>query len=437
MNPKQNGINIAAALLWLTLAVLRIIALVDNWKLTIEITKSNYYGGGDKAVYLSAAILETVAALGLIGAAIFLFMANGENYSKCIMAAGVSMILEVATVIIYYIVKLKTASTLGDWKFDMIIVGGIVSYAAFISSAQQAKKYERTNDARGWFVPAVVYLIGLAFCMVAVIATKQINAIFYLSGSKGVVITVLVVEVLALFCTGLYFFMLSKRSYSGVVPAMRGVPAPGANSYAPFNRDLVNGQVQYQGQQPYRQPFQPAGYANAQYRQPYQPGADRQQQAYQQGGYQNQQAYQQGGYQNQQAYQQGGYQNQQAYQQGGYQNQQAYQQGGYRNQQAYQQGGYQNQQAYQQGGYQNQQPYQQGGYQNQQAYQQGGYQDQQSYQQGNYGMQNGFKDQQQYQQGGYQNQQSDHQEVDTGEAFLKDTVSNVTETPGDDNPGIQ
>ena len=68
MNPKQNGINIAAALLWLTLAVLRIIALVDNWKLTIEITKSNYYGGGDKAVYLSAAILETVAALGLIGA---------------------------------------------------------------------------------------------------------------------------------------------------------------------------------------------------------------------------------------------------------------------------------------------------------------------------------------------------------------------------------
>ena len=52
-------------------------------------------------------------------------------------------------------------------------------------------------------------------------------------------------------------------------------------------------------------------------------------------------------------------------------------------------------------------------------------------------MQNGFKDQQQYQQGGYQNQQSDHQEVDTGEALLKDTVSNVTETPGDDNPGIQ
>ena len=376
MNPKQNGINIAAALLWLTLAVLRIIALVDNWKYTVKIIKSDFAGGGDKAVYLSAAILETVAVLGLIGAVVFLFMANGENYSKCIMAAGVSMILEVATVIIYYIVNFKTASTLGDWKFDMIIVGGIVSYAAFISSAQQAKKYERTNDARGWFVPVVVYLIGLAFCMAAVIAAKQINAIFYLSGSKGVVITVLVVEVLALFCTGLYFFMLSKRSYSGVVPAMRGVPAPGANSYAPFNRDLVNGQVQYQGQQPYRQPFQPAGYANAQYRQPYQPGADRQQQAYQQGGYQ--------------------------------------------------QGGYQNQQAYQQGGYQNQQPYQQGGYQNQQAYQQG-----------NYGMQNGFKDQQMYQQGGYQNMQSYNQKEDSGESFLKDTVADVTEAPEDDNPGVQ
>ncbi|MBR3539557.1 MAG: hypothetical protein IKN79_10875 [Eubacterium sp.] len=73
---RQNGFNLAAGFFWLTLAVLRGISLVDNWKMTVELMKSRYANGGDKTVYLSAAILESLATLGLLSAAVVLFVAN-------------------------------------------------------------------------------------------------------------------------------------------------------------------------------------------------------------------------------------------------------------------------------------------------------------------------------------------------------------------------
>ena len=51
MNQKQNGFNILAGVLWLTLGVMRIIACVDSWKAVKQIsrysdgwTKANIYG---------------------------------------------------------------------------------------------------------------------------------------------------------------------------------------------------------------------------------------------------------------------------------------------------------------------------------------------------------------------------------------------------------
>ena len=38
-NSKQNGINFVAAALWLTIAVFKIIAVIDGWKLVVEIMK--------------------------------------------------------------------------------------------------------------------------------------------------------------------------------------------------------------------------------------------------------------------------------------------------------------------------------------------------------------------------------------------------------------
>ena len=56
MNQKQNGFNILAALLWLTLAVFRIISLVDSWKIVVNVLKYSSSGLG-KFVNTSAVIL--------------------------------------------------------------------------------------------------------------------------------------------------------------------------------------------------------------------------------------------------------------------------------------------------------------------------------------------------------------------------------------------
>ena len=403
---RQNGFNLAAGFFWLTLAVLRGISLVDNWKMTVELMKSRYANGGDKTVYLSAAILESLATLGLLSAAVVLFVANIRKYSAFIMMTGIFLILEVVMLIIYVVIRSKgnVSTTLGDWKFDMVIVGGILSYAAYIVSATSAKKFDRTNRPDGWIVPTILYLIGLTFVMVAVIATKSINAIFYSSGSKGITITVLVIETLAFFFTGLYFFMLSKKPYSGVVPAMRGVPAPGANAYAPFNRDLPQGNVQYPAQAQ-------GGYAPWQAQQGY--GQQNEQRGYGQQGYgqqpYGQQTYGQQGY-GQQAY------SQQNYGQQSYDPQQGYGQQDYGRQGAYRQQSY-GQQPYGQQTY-GQQEYGQQAYGGQGAYQQQGY-GQQSYDQQGYGRQGAYQQQAYGQQTGAG--QGYVQQPDAGQAYGQQT----------------
>ncbi len=372
MNQKQNGINIVAGLFWLVLGGIRVFSVVDDWKFMGQIFKhSSYYGGFEKFLVISICIIETVMAIAFIIAGIVLFMTRISAAGNAIITLGTCLILEFVIMLvslfrsysghINYLFK--------DWRLILVYLGSIIFLTAFLACGIFVKRYDRTGRSKGWMTGSVMYIMGILLIIIAIAGRSGgLDAISILVGEGGLGITTLIMNFFALFFTGLYIYMLEKKSYQGIVPSMQGVPAAGANAYAPFNRDLPNGMVQYPGQ----------GYNQQGYNQ----------QGYNQQGY-NQQGYNQQGY-NQQGYNQQGY-NQQGYNRQGY-NRQGYDRQGY-DRQGYDRQGYE-QQGYDQQGY-NQQDYDQQGY-NQQGYDQQGY-DRQGYDQQGY-------DQQGYDQQGYNRQ---------------------------------
>jgi len=379
MNPKQNGINLLAGLLWLAMGVFRIISVVDSWKVCIETMKSRYADGFSKTVIVTETVLETAVAALLLGIAAMFAVTKIRQAGLMLMSMGGMLVAEFALLMIYILAQSGRYASLifKDWRSDMAMFAGIVIYTAYISLGSRLKKYEESGNASSWYSATVIYVVGFILLLIPVLATKGLSFKDFsnLLGGGTANIAVLIISVCALFFSGFYIYMLSKKPYGGVRVPVQGVPAAGANGYAPFNRDLPNGMVNYPGQ------TQQGGYQQG-YGQGY-PNAYAGQGGYQQ-GYQDPNAYaQQGGYQQ-------GYQDPNAYAQGYAPN--AYtQQGGYQDPNAYaQQGGYQDPNAYaQQGGYQDPNAYaQQGGYQNPNAYnQQNGYGTPDGYQQGLYGQQ--------------------------------------------------
>ena len=355
-NSRQNGINFVAAALWLTIAVFKIIAVIDGWKLVAEIMKyGRYYGGFDKFVVIAAAVLDSIVIVFLLLSVVFLCMTHLRKAGIMLILTGVCMVAEFTLLMIQVMVSGgdSARSAFGDWRFYLILVGGAFIYSSCLTTGLKLKKYDATGTSSGWLAGTIAYCSGFVLVVIALLAA---GASFSQIGSllgNGTSIAVLIIFVFAHFFTGFYYFMLARKPYQGRVPGMYGVPAPNNNSYAPFNRDLVNGAVQYNGQPGYAQ--QQAGYA--------QQAAFAQQQAgYGQAQQQGYGQYQQGYDQYQQGYGQ--------YQQGYGQYQQGYGQ--------YQQGYGQPQQGYDQ--------YQQGYGQYQQGYgqpQQGYDQYQQQSQQSN------------------------------------------------------
>ena len=415
-NSKQNGINFVAAALWLTIAVFKIIAVIDGWKLVAEIMRyGRYYGGFDKFVVIAAAVLESIVIVFLLLSVVFLCMTHLRKAGIMLILTGVGMVAEFTLLMIQVMVSGgdSARSAFGDWRFYLILVGGAFIYSSCLTTGLKLKKYDATGTSSGWLAGTIAYCSGFVLVVIALLAA---GASFSQIGSllgNGTSIAVLIIFVFAHFFTGFYYFMLARKPYQGQVPGMYGVPAPNNNSYAPFNRDLVNGAVQYNGQPGYAQ--QQAGY-----REPQQQAAYAQQAAFaqQQAGYAERQAayeQQQVSYATQQAdygqpQQQAGYT--QPQQQAGYT--QPQQQTDYGQQQAgygQQQPGYEQYQGYgQQPGYGQPQQgygqYQQGYGQYQQGYgqPQQGYD---QYQQGYGQPQQGYDQSQGYgQQQGYEQQQS-------------------------------
>ncbi len=358
MNPKQNGINLLAGLLWLAMGVFRIISVVDSWKVCIETMKSRYADGFSKTVIVTETVLETAVAALLLGIAAMFAVTKIRQAGLMLMSMGGMLVAEFALLMIYILAQSGRYASLifKDWRSDMAMFAGIVIYCAYISLGSKLKKYEESGNASGWYNATIVYVVGFILILIPVLATKGLSFKDFsnLLGGGTANIAVLIISVCALFFSGFYIYMLSKKPYGGVRVPVQGVPAAGANGYAPFNRDLPNGVVNYPGQ---------GGYQNA----------------YGQQGYQGQNGYGQQGYQNPQAYGQQGYQNQNAYGQQGYQGQSGYGQQGYQGQNGYGQQGYQDPNAYGQQGYQDPNAYGQQGYQDPNAYGQQGYQDPNAY----------------------------------------------------------
>ena len=261
-NSKQNGINFVAAALWLTIAVFKIIAVIDGWKLVAEIMKyGRYYGGFDKFVVIAAAVLESIVIVFLLLSVVFLCMTHLRKAGIMLILTGVGMVAEFTLLMIQVMVSGgdSARSAFGDWRFYLILVGGAFIYSSCLTTGLKLKKYDATGTSSGWLAGTIAYCSGFVLVVIALLAA---GASFSQIGSllgNGTSIAVLIIFVFAHFFTGFYYFMLARKPYQGQVPGMYGVPAPNNNSYAPFNRDLVNGAVQYNGQPGYAQ--QQAGYA--------------------------------------------------------------------------------------------------------------------------------------------------------------------------------
>jgi len=273
-----------------------------------------------------------------------------------LMSMGGMLVAEFALLMIYILAQSGRYASLifKDWRSDMAMFAGIVIYCAYISLGSKLKKFEESGNASGWYNATIVYVVGFILILIPVLATKGLSFKDFsnLLGGGTANIAVLIISVCALFFSGFYIYMLSKKPYGGVRVPVQGVPAAGANGYAPFNRDLPNGMVNYPGQAQqggYQQGYG-QGYPNAYAGQGYQdPNAYAQQGGYDPNAYAQQGGYQQG-YPN--AYAQQGYQDPNAYaQKGGYQDPNAYnQQNGYGAPDGYQQGLY-GQQSPEQGAY--------------------------------------------------------------------------------------
>ena len=261
-NSKQNGINFVAAALWLTIAVFKIIAVIDGWKLVAEIMRyGRYYGGFDKFVVIAAAVLESIVIVFLLLSVVFLCMTHLRKAGIMLILTGVCMVAEFTLLMIQVMVSGgdSARSAFGDWRFYLILVGGAFIYSSCLTTGLKLKKYDATGTSSGWLAGTIAYCSGFVLVVIALLAA---GASFSQIGSllgNGTSIAVLIIFVFAHFFTGFYYFMLARKPYQGQVPGMYGVPAPNNNSYAPFNRDLVNGAVQYNGQPGYAQ--QQAAYA--------------------------------------------------------------------------------------------------------------------------------------------------------------------------------
>ena len=323
-NSKQNGFNILAGLFWAALAVFEVIAAADSWKAIRTALKSKYYGGGDKFVLIASVVLETVVVLAIIGTAIFHFIANVRSAGISLMVTGICFLTELTMLIIYIFASAGRYwyLFLREWKFLVVLFGAVLVYLAYLVCGKVMKKYDESGEEKGWGTPTALYVAGYLLMIIVMVASKatSLTDISQLVGNGSSGYVILSLSLLSLFFSGLYIHKLAGASYQGVRPPMRGTPSPMANSYAPFNRDLQNGKVEYQGYNPYQQYSREQGYGQSQ-------------QGYGQQGY-GQQGY---GGQSQQGYGQQGY-GQQGYGQQGY-GQQGYGQQGY-GQQGYNQQGY-------------------------------------------------------------------------------------------------
>ena len=366
MNSKQNGINILAGILWIVMGVLRIISAIDSWKISVDTLKLKYIDGFSKTVVLTETVIETLVAALLLGIGLMYFVVKLRQAGMMLISMGSLLMAEFAILVISILSQSgRYASAIfKDWRSDMAMFAAIVIYSAYISLGSRLKKYEESGKTDGWYAPPLIYGIGFILILILVLSLKNVKfeSFSNVLGNGTANIAVLIINICALFFGSLYIFMASRKPYSGVRVPVQGVPAAGANGYAPFNRDLPNGVVNYPGQ---------GGYQNA----------------YGQQGYQGQNGYGQQGYQDPNAYGQQGYQDQNAYGQQGYQDPNAYGQQGYQDLNAYGQQGYQDPNAYGQQGSQDPNAQDQvNGYGTPDGYQQGLY-GQQSPEQGAFGRQ--------------------------------------------------
>ncbi len=272
MNRKPLYLNILAGLLCIALAVFVTIVCVDQWKDFFEhreLLARNPSLSTLRFLMIVMCVLQSVNALLLLIAAIYLLMDRLPQAGVMLILFGSSYILEalICEVSYYIVYEDSYLEGLKEYRYIASVLSVLVFYSASIATGVCLRVFDRTGRAGRWLNGTIV-TSGALILMLTVLDSSR--ARFGASlGFQKLTTAYIIVYVCAQITIGVYVFMLSKQPSTGARPAMYGVPAANANSYAPFNRDLQNGMVRYGvPQQTYGQPGQSFGQMHQGYGQP-------------------------------------------------------------------------------------------------------------------------------------------------------------------------
>ena len=255
-NTKQTPLSFAAAVMFLGIAIFRIMSLVTSFKTIQELNSyGSTYLGKVMWVLWACLILDLIVAVGVIAAVVFLCMGDMDRYGLAAIVIGGGIAVE------YILLLIETLSGLGSYSAQYFFNWRVIlSYSAmgcfaacFIHSGVLARKVEQGEPlGKKWVTSPMLLVLGIVCIMIAVSGSGVTISEMLSSGDESwKTITAIVLEFLALLFVGLH---MNYRKNMEIVygnrqkPTVYGVPAYNANPYAPFNNP-VQGSVPYPNQQ--------------------------------------------------------------------------------------------------------------------------------------------------------------------------------------------